>query len=43
MGQLPLPNNDTTLANAVAVDGSTVYMMGSFGDCHFLEAFVGIA
>jgi hypothetical protein len=31
MAQLPLPNNDTSLANAVAVEGGIVYMMGSFG------------
>jgi hypothetical protein len=43
MGQLPLPNNDTSLANAVAVDGNTIYLIGSFGDCYFLEALVGVA
>jgi hypothetical protein len=31
MGQLPLPNNQTSLANAVAVDADIVYLMGSFG------------
>lgn len=31
LGQLPLPNNHTSLANAVAVEGDVVYLMGSFG------------
>ena len=31
IGQLPLPNNETSLANAVAIDGDIVYLMGSFG------------
>jgi hypothetical protein len=40
MAQLPLPNNDTSLGNAVAVEGDIVYMMGSFGNGfskHFSE------
>lgn len=32
LGQLPLPNNHTSLANAVAVEGDVVYLMGSFGN-----------
>jgi hypothetical protein len=28
---MPLPNNRTSLANAVAVQGDVVYLMGSFG------------
>ena len=38
MAQLPLPNNDTSLGNAVAVEGGIVYMMGSFGN-GFLNHF----
>jgi hypothetical protein len=32
MGRLPLPNNRTSLANAVAVDGDIIYLIGSFGN-----------
>ena len=34
MGMLPLPNNRTSLANAVAVDGDIIYLIGSFGNRH---------